>query len=93
MAAAAAASARATARSPRVLVDAGLATLLIDLLTGEEEVVDVRTARLRFDIGLLAERLVGADRLAAPRRRAVTELPVGCFGASTGRRGGAGRGG
>src|SRR4051812_2223596 len=38
----------------------GLATLLIDLLTREEEAMDVRTARWRFDIGLLAERLVGA---------------------------------
>src|SRR5512134_1718493 len=38
----------------------GLATLLIDLLTAEEERVDVRTAHLRFDIGLLADRLAGA---------------------------------
>src|SRR5260370_38858402 len=36
----------------------GLATLLIDLLTAEEEQVDMRTAQLRFDIGLLAHRLV-----------------------------------
>jgi hypothetical protein len=40
-------------------------TLLVDLLTAEEEVVDLRTAQLRFNIGLLAERLVGvADWLA-----------------------------
>src|SRR5947209_1254269 len=39
---------------------AGLATLLIDLLTPDEEAVDLRTGRLRFDIGLLAARLVGA---------------------------------
>src|ERR671912_1600031 len=39
---------------------AGLATLLIDLLTPEEEAVDLRTRRLRFDIGLLADRLAGA---------------------------------
>src|SRR5687768_1608096 len=38
----------------------GLATLLIDLLSLEEEAVDMRTAHLRFDIALLAERLVGA---------------------------------
>ena len=38
----------------------GLATLLIDLLTADEEAIDLRTAHLRFDIGLLAERLVGA---------------------------------
>ena len=39
---------------------AGLATLLMDLLTEQEEAVDVYTAHLRFDISLLAERLVGA---------------------------------
>src|SRR5205823_2403000 len=39
---------------------AGLATLLIDLLTAEEEAVDMHTAHIRFDISLLAERLVGA---------------------------------
>src|SRR5438067_4918668 len=44
----------------QVLQDAGLATLLIDLLTSEEERVDMQTAHLRFDIGLLADRLVGA---------------------------------
>src|ERR687891_218120 len=43
-----------------VLQEAGLATLLIDLLTPEEEVVDLRTRSLRFDIGLLANRLAGA---------------------------------
>ena len=61
----------------------GLATLLIDLLTPEEEAVDVRTAHLRFDIGLLAGRLVGAtDWLASePDTRG---LRVGYFGASTG---------
>jgi len=44
----------------RVLNEAKLATLLIDLLTLHEEVVDARTAQLRFDIDLLAERLVDA---------------------------------
>src|SRR5581483_9173778 len=39
---------------------AGLATLLIDLLTPEEEAIDLRTRRLRFDISLLASRLIGA---------------------------------
>src|ERR687893_2840762 len=43
-----------------ILREAGLATLLIDLLTLEEEEVDLRTRRLRFDIGLLADRLAGA---------------------------------
>ena len=67
----------------RQLNDAGLGTLLIDLLTADEEVVDVRTARLRFDIGLLAERLGGAlDWLG--REEATRGLPVGLFGASTG---------
>jgi putative phosphoribosyl transferase len=66
-----------------VLVDAGLATLLMDLLTPEEEAEDMRTARLRFDIPLLAARVIGAiDSLAA--NPALGDLPVGCFGASTG---------
>jgi putative phosphoribosyl transferase len=65
------------------LVDAGLATLLMDLLTEDEEVEDMRTARLRFDIPLLAERVIGAiDWLHSDP--AYAELPVGCFGASTG---------
>src|SRR5215211_7897045 len=65
------------------LREAGLATLLIDLLTLEEEEVDLRTRHLRFDIGLLAERLVGAtDWLTQdPRTR---DLRIGYFGASTG---------
>lgn len=41
------------------LRQAGLGTLLIDLLTPEEEEIDLRTRHLRFDIGMLAERLVG----------------------------------
>src|SRR5437868_4346475 len=44
----------------QVLQQGGLATLLIDLLTPEEEQIDNRTAHLRFDIGLLASRLVAA---------------------------------
>src|SRR2546427_10453179 len=39
----------------RLLNEAQLATLLIDLLTAEEEAIDLRTAQLRFDIGLLAQ--------------------------------------
>jgi putative phosphoribosyl transferase len=67
----------------RVLRDAGLATLLVDLLSPGEEQVDMVTRRLRFDIGLLAERLVaGLDWLGQePTTRG---LPVGLFGASTG---------
>src|SRR6266481_8807696 len=66
----------------RVLNEARLATLLIDLLTPEEEAVDLRTARLRFDIRLLALRLIGAtDWLTEhPDTR---HLRVGYFGAST----------
>jgi len=62
---------------------AGLATLLIDLLTEEEEAQDQFTGHLRFDIGLLADRLVGAtDWLREDLPTA--GLPVGYFGASTG---------
>jgi putative phosphoribosyl transferase len=67
----------------QMLNEANLATLLIDLLTPEEEMIDLRTAHLRFDIGLLAGRLVAAtDWLTQyPDTR---HLRVGYFGASTG---------
>ena len=65
------------------LRDGGLATLLIDLLTSAEERVDMRTAHLRFDIDLLARRLVGAMEWMS-RQPATGRLPVGLFGASTG---------
>ncbi len=67
----------------QVLRKSGLATLLIDLLTAEEEAVDIHTAHLRFDIGLLAKRLIGAtDWLVQnPETR---RLRIGYFGASTG---------
>jgi putative phosphoribosyl transferase len=65
------------------LQEAGLATLLFDLLTEEEEAVDRLTAHLRFDIGLLAERLVGATDWLS-RQPLAAGLPVGYFGASTG---------
>src|SRR5881227_2795499 len=69
----------------RQLRAAGLATLLIDLLTEAEEAVDQYSAHLRFDIGLLADRLVGAtDWLTEDPRTA--GLSVGYFGASTGGR-------
>jgi putative phosphoribosyl transferase len=61
----------------------GLATLLFDLLTEDEECVDARTGRFRFDIALLAARLDGAtDWVGADP--ATAGLPVGYFGASTG---------
>jgi putative phosphoribosyl transferase len=65
------------------LNDSGMATLLVDLLTAEEEKIDGVTAHLRFDIGLLAERLVDATDwlLEAPETCA---LPIGYFGSSTG---------
>jgi len=67
----------------RVLQEAGLGTLLMDLLTSEEEAFDAHTAALRFDIELLAGRLMGATEwlLAQPR---TAQLRIGYFGASTG---------
>ena len=67
----------------RLLNQAKLATLLVDLLTSDEEAIDMRTAHLRFDIGLLAQRLVAVtDWLTQyPDTR---QLRVGYFGASTG---------
>ena len=66
-----------------ILVGAGLATLLIDLLTRQEEVVDLQTAELRFDIRLLAGRLGKVtDWLAG--EPATAALSIGYFGASTG---------
>lgn len=67
----------------QALREAGLATLLVDLLTPEEEEVDLQTRHLRFDIGLLAERLAGATDWLA-QEADTRDLPVGYFGASTG---------
>ncbi|MDM9381349.1 dienelactone hydrolase family protein [Chlorogloeopsis sp. ULAP01] len=66
-----------------VLQTYGLATLLIDLLTAQEEAVDLRTRHLRFDIGLLASRLVDTTDWLA-QNPDTTNLGVGYFGASTG---------
>jgi dienelactone hydrolase len=67
----------------RLLNEAKLATLLVDLLTPDEEAVDLQTNQIRFDIALLGERLVGVtDWLTEyPDTR---HLRVGYFGASTG---------
>jgi len=65
------------------LREAGLATLLLDLLTADEERVDAVTRELRFDIELLATRLVVATDWAT-RRSPAKHLSVGYFGASTG---------
>jgi pimeloyl-ACP methyl ester carboxylesterase len=67
----------------RTLERGRLATLLIDLLTPAEEIVDERTAQYRFDIPMLAGRLVTiVDWLR--RRKDTSSLPIGLFGASTG---------
>src|SRR5262249_48507082 len=65
------------------LREAGLATLLVDLLTEEEEAVDQYTAHLRFDIELLANRLIGATDWLA-ENAATAGLSVGYFGGRTG---------
>ena len=70
-------------RVARLLNEAKLATLLIDLLTADEEALDVHTAHLSFDIELLARRLVGATDWLT-QRAATRHLPIGYFGASTG---------
>jgi putative phosphoribosyl transferase len=76
-------------RSPRnrsvaeTLQDRGLATMLIDLLTEEEGRADATTGHLRFDIGLLAERMDAVTQWLSedPSTKA---LPIAYFGASTG---------
>jgi putative phosphoribosyl transferase len=67
----------------RVLHEAGLATLLLDLLTAEEEQRERYTRHLRFDIPFLAARLVQATRWVA-RQRQAEGLALGYFGSSTG---------
>jgi dienelactone hydrolase len=67
----------------RSLQDAGLGTLLFDLLTAAEDAVDRRTRSHRFDIALLGRRLIGAiDWLDA--QPGMVDRPLGLFGASTG---------
>jgi pimeloyl-ACP methyl ester carboxylesterase len=66
-----------------VLQEAGLSTLLIDLLTIAEERVDAYTMHLRFDIGLLAQRLAGATDWLVNNQE-TRHLNIGYFGASTG---------
>ena len=66
-----------------VLNRAGLAILLIDLLTAEEELVDIRTAEHRFNIDLLANRLIAATDWSRKDPR-LSSLAIGYFGASTG---------
>ncbi|HZB95764.1 MAG TPA: dienelactone hydrolase family protein, partial [Herpetosiphonaceae bacterium] len=66
-----------------VLNDGGLATLLMDLLTLEEEAADARSGHLRFDIRLLADRLGVATEWLA-QEPTTRELRLGYFGSSTG---------
>ena len=66
-----------------VLREAGLGTLLFDLLTPQEEQAEAVTRHLRFDIPLLAERLVAATRWALDRGT-TRDLNAGYFGSSTG---------
>lgn len=78
-------SSRFSPRNRRVaalLNERGLATLLFDLLTVEEEQIDARDATLRFDVDMLAERLVSAtDSIVASEN---VPRPIGYFGGSTG---------
>jgi putative phosphoribosyl transferase len=79
-------SSRHSPRNRAVAADlqgAGLATVLVDLLTPEEERLDARDGHLRFDINLLAARLIAlTDWLG--QNRTTADLGVGLFGASTG---------
>jgi pimeloyl-ACP methyl ester carboxylesterase len=67
----------------QTLEHAGYATLLMDLLTAQEEQIDLRTGEYRFDIPRLGHRVVAALDWT-DGEPAVAELPVACFGASTG---------
>jgi dienelactone hydrolase len=66
-----------------LLNESGLATLLMDLLTEDEQQVDLQTAHLRFDIPMLAKRLVAITQWLAEHPE-VAGLKIGHFGASTG---------
>ncbi len=67
----------------QLLNEAKLATLLVDLLTPDEEAIDLRTMQIRFDIDLLAERLIGVTDWLTEHRD-TRHLRLGYFGASTG---------
>src|SRR2546430_4225077 len=67
----------------RTLNDARLGTLLFDLLTRDEEALDMRTGEHRFNIGLLAQRLGHATKWAKQQQE-IRDLPIGYFGSSTG---------
>lgn len=67
----------------KTLNEGGVATLLLDLLTKEEAAIDAETHHLRFDIGLLADRLVSVIEWIGSRRD-LANMRIGLFGASTG---------
>jgi len=67
----------------RTLNETGLATLLFDLLTQEEDAIDVQSRELRFNIHLLAERLIHATKWAKQQEQ-TCDLRIGYFGSSTG---------
>ena len=67
----------------RTLNRAGVGTLLFDLLTPEEEALDIYTREHRFNIGLLAERLMHATKWAGQQKE-TRDLRIGYFGSSTG---------
>ena len=66
-----------------ILNRAGFATLLVDLLTTQEEHIDLQTREFRFNIGLLAERLIGLTEWQSAHPD-LSALSLGYFGASTG---------
>jgi len=67
----------------RVLRNAGVGTLLFDLLTAEEEAAEAHSRHLRFDIDMLSKRLVGATRWTMDQATA-QDINIGYFGSSTG---------
>ena len=68
----------------QVLQDKGIGSLLIDLLTEQEEEIDLQTRHLRFDIGLLSQRLIAATDWLKQNSGSRRRFKVGYFGASTG---------
>jgi len=67
----------------QTLEDGGFATLLLDLLTREEEAIDLRTREYRFDIDRLGHRVIAAIDWAVGEPD-MSDVPIACFGASTG---------
>jgi dienelactone hydrolase len=74
---------RAKSAVAETLEEGGFATLMLDLLTREEETIDLRTREYRFDIDRLGHRIVAAIDWAATEPD-TSDLPIACFGASTG---------